>query len=148
MILDNLRIRNLKDESKKMSKSEPEGCLFLTDDYETIYRKIMKAKTDSLSGISYDKVNRRALSNLIEIRSSLKSYDFPFPFSSTSTSTKGHQEFKEELAAEIEKHFRDFRENYVNISDEKCDEILFDGAKNVSKLAAKTLNEFLNSINK
>ena len=144
MYADSLRIKNLKDEMKKMSKSEPDGCLFLADDSETIYRKIMGAKTDSISGINYDKNDRKALANLIEIRASLQSSPH-FDFFSSS---QGHREFKEELAGEIEKYFSEFRGRCGNISDAEVDEILFEGTKNVSKLAADTLNEFLIAINK
>lgn len=39
------RIMSLSDPSKKMSKSEPTGCLFLDDDGDTIAQKIRKAVT-------------------------------------------------------------------------------------------------------
>lgn len=40
------KILSLKDSSKKMSKSEPESCLFLNDLPEVKKKKIMKAVTD------------------------------------------------------------------------------------------------------
>lgn len=40
------RILSLTDSSKKMSKSEPEGCLFLEDSPQEIRRKIKAAVTD------------------------------------------------------------------------------------------------------
>lgn len=40
------RIKDLKDSSKKMSKSNPKGCLFLDDPPDTIRRKLRKAVAD------------------------------------------------------------------------------------------------------
>lgn len=45
------RIKDLKDTSKKMSKSSPQGCLFLDDFPEAIEQKIKKATTDE-SGLA------------------------------------------------------------------------------------------------
>ena len=60
------RIMSLTDSSKKMSKSEPQGCLFLNDDADTIRKKIRKAVTD---------VNGR--NNLIGIYQQLGGTDIP-----------------------------------------------------------------------
>lgn len=40
------RIKDLRDSSKKMSKSSPQGCLFLDDTPDEIESKIKKAITD------------------------------------------------------------------------------------------------------
>jgi tryptophanyl-tRNA synthetase len=40
------RVRDLREPSKKMSKSSPEGCLFLDDSEDDIRRKIRKATAD------------------------------------------------------------------------------------------------------
>lgn len=40
------RVMDLRDPTKKMSKSSPAGCLFLDDSRETIAKKIRKATTD------------------------------------------------------------------------------------------------------
>ncbi len=45
-IYDGGRIMDLRDPTRKMSKSTPESCLFLDDDPETIRTKIYKAVTD------------------------------------------------------------------------------------------------------
>lgn len=41
------RIMSLNDITKKMSKSYPDGCLFLNDPQEVIQQKISKAQTDN-----------------------------------------------------------------------------------------------------
>ncbi len=40
------RVMSLSDSSKKMSKTDPKGCLFLDDEPEIVKAKIMKAVTD------------------------------------------------------------------------------------------------------
>src|ERR1700739_264766 len=42
------RVMNLADPTKKMSKSEPNGCLFLDDNTDTIARKIRRAVADDV----------------------------------------------------------------------------------------------------
>ncbi|KAI9836675.1 MAG: hypothetical protein M1819_001311 [Sarea resinae] len=63
------RIMSLKQPHLKMSKSheDPMSRILITDNHETIRRKIKFALTDSISGVSYNPVDRPGVSNLIEI---------------------------------------------------------------------------------
>ena len=69
-----LRIKDLSDPTKKMSKSDEtgKGVIFLNDTPEAARRKIMSAATDSLGRINYDKVNQPGISNLIDILALLR----------------------------------------------------------------------------
>lgn len=74
MIMKNAaRIMNLRDGTKKMSKSDPSDLsrINLIDDADLIMQKIKKSKTDSISSIFYDKENRPEISNLLDIYASL-----------------------------------------------------------------------------
>jgi len=64
-----LRIRDLQDPSKKMSKSEVsgKGIIFLTDAPDEARQKIMSAETDSLGEIRYDYQERPGISNLLDL---------------------------------------------------------------------------------
>jgi tryptophanyl-tRNA synthetase len=62
---------SLKDPLKKMSKSDPESCLFLDDTPETVQKKISRAVTDSDATIAYDIERKPGLSNLLEIYGAL-----------------------------------------------------------------------------
>lgn len=66
---DNARIKSLRDGTKKMSKSDPsdQSRINLGDDRDTIYQKFKRAKTDSISEITYDVANRPEVANLINI---------------------------------------------------------------------------------
>ena len=64
-----LRIKDLVNPTKKMSKSDDsgKGVIFLGDDPGAAHKKIMSAATDSLGKVQYDKENQPGISNLLEI---------------------------------------------------------------------------------
>lgn len=64
-----LRIRDLQNPTKKMSKSDEtgNGVIFLTDSPEVVRKKIMSAETDSFADIQYDYDQRPGVSNLLDI---------------------------------------------------------------------------------
>lgn len=68
-----LRIKDLADSSKKMSKSDEsgKGIIFLGDDPEAAAKKINSATTDSLGKIDFDPVNQPGVSNLLQIEALL-----------------------------------------------------------------------------
>jgi tryptophanyl-tRNA synthetase len=68
-----LRIRDLQNPTKKMSKSDEtgKGVIFLTDTPEAAHKKIMSAETDSLNEVQYDYAIRPGVSNLLDILSLL-----------------------------------------------------------------------------
>lgn len=64
-----LRIKDLADPTKKMSKSDQtgKGVIFLTDSPTAAAKKIMAATTDSLGVVAYDKATQPGISNLLEL---------------------------------------------------------------------------------
>lgn len=64
-----LRIKDLADPTKKMSKSDEtgKGVIFMTDSPETARQKIMAATTDSVGKINYDKHSQPGVSNLLDM---------------------------------------------------------------------------------
>lgn len=64
-----LRIRDLVDPSKKMSKSDEtgKGIIFLGDDPAAAAKKIMSATTDSYGEIRYDIKERPGITSLLQI---------------------------------------------------------------------------------
>jgi tryptophanyl-tRNA synthetase len=151
---EGMRIMGLDDPAKKMSKSaESEyNYIALTDDAETIRKKIKKAVTDSGSEIKYvedpprlaETTRRReagkpALYNLINIYSG---------FSDKSPKEiekmyigKGYAEFKTDLAEVIISALKPIQEKMASLSDERVLEILEEGAKKVRPLAQKKMKE-------
>lgn len=64
-----LRVRDLADPSKKMSKSDQtgKGVIFLTDAPDVARKKIMSAATDSFGDVQYDYKERPGISNLLDL---------------------------------------------------------------------------------
>lgn len=64
-----LRIKDLMNPTKKMSKSDDsgKGVIFLGDEPQAAHKKIMSATTDSLGKVQYDRDNQPGISNLLEI---------------------------------------------------------------------------------
>jgi tryptophanyl-tRNA synthetase len=64
-----LRIKDLQDPTKKMSKSDEtgKGVIFMSDTPATAAKKIMSAATDSFGMIQYDPRERPGISNLLQI---------------------------------------------------------------------------------
>ena len=63
------RIMNLQEPTKKMSKSDenPNAFILLSDDADTVVRKLKRAVTDSEGVVAYDPINRAGISNLLSI---------------------------------------------------------------------------------
>lgn len=64
-----LRIKDLIDPTRKMSKSDDtgRGVIFLSDTPETARKKVMSATTDSLNRIDYNLSEQPGISNLLTI---------------------------------------------------------------------------------
>ena len=61
------RVMSLSDPTSKMSKSDPDGCVFLMDKPEDIMRKFKRAVTDCETAVKFDKENKAGISNLLSI---------------------------------------------------------------------------------
>lgn len=129
-----------------MSKSEPDGCIFLLDEPNSISKKIMKAKTDNMFGINYDLKQRRELTNLIDIFCLLRNEDVEHL--SEEMKKCGHREFKEKLSNELIKYFAEFRDKHTSLSDYYVRDVLDEGTYEASRLASLKLKAFLKTINK
>lgn len=64
-----LRIKDLQDPSKKMSKSDDtgKGVIFLNDAPDVARKKIMSAVTDDLASVNYDHEKQPGISNLLDL---------------------------------------------------------------------------------
>ena len=65
------RVMGLQNPTSKMSKSDkdPNGCVYLKDDNDTVMRKFKRAVTDSETCVRYDRQEKPGISNLMEIYS-------------------------------------------------------------------------------
>lgn len=114
-----LRIKDLIDPTKKMSKSEESnrGIIFLTDNPDVAASKIMSATTDDLASVNYDPNAQPGISNLLQILSLLRDR----PLDSVEQEFKGESSygnFKHVVAEEMKSFLVTFQEQLSKVKDE------------------------------
>lgn len=133
------RIMSLSDPTKKMSKSDPKGDIFLKDDLAVVRKKIMSAVTDSGSEVKYDVENKPGISNLLTIYASLKEISIEEAEKEFAGSRYG--DFKKAVADVVVNELEGFQKKYREILESKAyEKVLIEGAKRANEVANKTLD--------
>ncbi len=130
------KIKDLKDPTKKMSKSEdnPAGVISMFDDHDTIVKKISKATTDSDNTIKFDEENKPGISNLINIYASLT--DLTIPEVEEKFKDANYGMFKQIVGETVASHITNIQQKYNELLNSKeLDEILDEGIKKSRELA-------------
>lgn len=131
------RIMSLDNPENKMSKTLPNGCLFLDDSSAEIEQKIKRAVTDSGSEIKYDSENKAGVSNLLTIYETLSGKSVAAL--EKQYKGKGYGQFKTDLAKVVTKALKPFRESKT--SDAKLKTVLSSGSKKAQKVASAKMKE-------
>jgi len=118
-------LMSLINPEKKMSKSEPKGCLFLDDSEKTIREKIQKAVS-----------TEAGIKNLIALANAFDADLKPEP--------NNYADFKKKLTQVIIKKLLLIQERKEKIKN--INQILEDGRKQASKISQETLREVKNKI--
>ncbi len=133
-------ILSLQDPTKKMSKSDENtnGTIFLSDDADTVLKKIKKAVTDSGTEINFDD-SRPAIKNLLTIYQLMtgKTPDECV----ANFEGKGYGQFKTELAEAIIEFLRPFQDKFNDYDDAELSKILKIGAEKAREVASVTLKD-------
>ena len=139
---EGIKIKDLKDPSKKMSKSEvnPNGVISLFDSPEIVSKKIMGATTDSENLVYFDEDNKPGISNLLNIASIISKRSIDDIANEYKAS--GYGNFKKYVASLTSNMINDIQEkyNYI-INSGKLEEILNKGKENSRKLAYEKMIE-------
>ena len=133
------RIMSLSEPTKKMSKSDPKGDIYLKDDLKTVRKKIMSAVTDSGSEVKYDVVNKPGISNLLTIYAAIK--EISIEQAEDEFKDKRYGEFKGAVADAVCEELEAFQKRYLDILNSKAyEKVLSEGAERARKIANETLN--------
>lgn len=133
------RIMSLSDPSKKMSKSDPKGDIFLKEDFASMRKKIMAAVTDSGSEVKFDPVNKPGISNLLTIYAALQ--DITPEEAEKRFVGYRYGDFKKAVADCVVEALTPFKEKYEEIlANRTYIPVLQEGAKKASLIANKTLH--------
>ncbi len=144
LLTETSRVMSLKNPEKKMSKSQPDSCLFLDDSPEEVKAKVMRATTDSGSEIKHDPHHKKGVSNMLGIYSALSGQSIPTL--EKKFADKTYSEFKSSLAALIADHFADYRKSKKQLLAKPATlkQVLAMG----SAVAAKTANRKIAEVKK
>jgi len=132
------RVMSLSEPTKKMSKSDPKGDIYLKDDLKVIRKKIMTAVTDSEAVVKYDSENKPGISNLLVIYASLKEISVEDAVKEFATANYGT--FKTKVADIVVEKIGALQERYrAVLASGEVDQVLTEGALKAAKVANVTL---------
>lgn len=137
------RIYGLTTPGDKMSKSIPDGCVFIMDEPDVIARKFKRAVTDSDTEncIRYDKDNKPGVANLMNIYSTITGKsceEIEKEFEG-----KGYGAFKPVVGEAVIEQLRPIREEAARLIKDKAylEGVYKEGAEKASYMANKTLRK-------
>ena len=132
------RIMSLSEPTKKMSKSDPKGDIFLDDPEKVIRKKVMSAVTDSGDEIAYDPENKPGISNLLQIYAALKDVSIEESVKKFVGFRYGY--FKKAIADAIVEEIIPLQIRYNEaLNTGLVDKVLAEGALKASAIANATL---------
>lgn len=113
-----LRIKDLVDPTKKMSKSDEtgKGVIFLSDTPEVAAKKIMAATTDSFGEIKYDPIERPGVSNLLQLHALFAGETLEAVIAHHEGQTN-YGGLKKEIAEQVQEFLTDFQTKLKTIGE-------------------------------
>ncbi|WLP85198.1 tryptophan--tRNA ligase [Mycoplasma seminis] len=135
------RIKSLTDPTSKMSKSEhgTKSTIYLLENPQQAYNKIMKAVTDS-EGKVYISKEKPGILNLLNIYAALT--NMSLKEAEAKFKDYDYKQFKEAVASEVKSLLEDIQAKY-NEALKVADEITDAGAAKASYIANKNLNKLM-----
>ena len=137
-----IRIRDLQNPEKKMSKSTAaeNSKIMLLDTPEAAKKKIMSATTDSVGKIQFDMFNQPGISNLLQIEALITDVPLQDVISTWAGETR-YGDLKKKVADSVASFLTDFQSRLNSIDDETVFELLAKGEKYANDVANKKLLE-------
>ncbi|MDQ3158845.1 MAG: tryptophan--tRNA ligase [bacterium] len=139
---ERMRIRDLIDPNKKMSKSDQsgKGVVYLSDDPKVAEKKIMGATTDSVGKVHYDAGNQPGISNLLTILAALRGIDIDKVVAEFEGTTN-YGDFKQIVADEVAAFLTDFQNKTKSISESDVENALEKSETILEKQVRKLVSE-------
>ena len=135
------RVMSLGNPESKMSKSDPDGCVYLLDKPEDIMRKFKRAVTDCEASVKYDRENKAGISNLLTIYCA--AMDKTMEQAEAEFADAGYGVFKSTVGEAVVELLRPVREETERLLADKSylEQIYREGASRAQYLANKTLRK-------
>ena len=141
-VSDGIRIRDLLNPEKKMSKSTAaeNSKIMLDDEPEKAAKKIMSATTDSLGKVKFDMFNQPGISNLLQIEALVNDVPLEEIITRWAGETR-YGELKRKVAESVSRELTEFQARLSEISDEQVYALLEVGEKYANHVANAKLLE-------
>ena len=135
------RIMSLGQPENKMSKSEPDGCVFLMDKPEDIMRKFKRAVTDCETAVRFDQENKPGISNLLTIYCAATGKTMAE--AEAEFADQGYGVFKPAVGEAVVELLRPIQEEANRLMADKAylESVYQKGAERASALANRTLRK-------
>lgn len=135
-----LRIKDLVDPTKKMSKSDEtgKGIIFLSDDPDTAAKKIMSATTDSLGMVTLDYEKQPGISNLLQIQALLSSETLENVVKHYAGQTN-YGDLKKDVADQVREFLSNFQDALAKVDTEALSVKLETSETTMNEVANQTL---------
>jgi tryptophanyl-tRNA synthetase len=135
-----LRIKDLIDPTKKMSKSDDSGrgVIFLNDNPDVAAKKIMGATTDDKAEINFDRENQPGISNLLEILALLRGVHLNEVIDEFKGQNR-YGDFKKIVADEMRRFLADFQSKLANVDENAVMAKLEQSERDLTPIANETL---------
>lgn len=142
-----LRIMDLADPTKKMSKSDESdrGVIFLSDAPDDARKKIMSATTDNRASVAYDTTNQPGISNLLEILARIRNQ----PLQAVTSEFKGMErygDFKRIVADELAAFLTDFQARLAAVDEPAVEAKLLKSESAMRNQSGQTLHRLQTAV--
>lgn len=139
---DGIRIRDLQNPEKKMSKSThaENSKIMLSDTPEQAKKKIMSATTDSLANIKFDMINQPGISNLLQIEALANDMPLQDVISTWAGESK-YGDLKQKVASSVATLLESFQSKFAEIPDDVIIKELEKGEIYANEVANTKLHE-------
>ncbi len=141
------KVMSLQEPTKKMSKSDenPNACILILDDKDTIIRKCKRAVTDSEAEVVY-REGKDGINNLMTIYSSVTGKDFAAI--EAEFAGKGYGDFKLAVGEAVADHLEPVRNEFARLIQDKAylKECYTAGAEKALRYSQRTLSKVYRKI--
>jgi tryptophanyl-tRNA synthetase len=135
-VSEGIRIRDLTNPAKKMSKSTAgeNSKIMLSDEPAKAAKKIMSATTDSIGKIQFDMWNQPGISNLLQIESLICGLPLQDVISDWAGKAN-YGELKRKVADDVSEFLADFQAKIAEIPDQQIYDLLETGETYANQVA-------------
>jgi tryptophanyl-tRNA synthetase len=134
-----INILSLTGNGKKMSKTEPQGAIILSDDIDVSLKKVKRAKTAFAGKMNDDLESLKNIADYVASDEEKKEFDRLIKEHMDGEQVMG--DFKKLLMSSLERFLKDFQSKKAEITDEYVLELVEEGGKKAKSNAREVLEE-------